>query len=336
MLSAADLRGPERRGLFFSPDLGHTRYTDKNLQAGPRQRRVRLRPGRATAAGDYVVAPLVEAGRTRYRGQASSGGLSAEGRAASTTSAWASWRATGSWAARMPRPRAQRTHARQLPTISMAGTNCSRSNYWGARHAGPCGAVERARQLDAYARVQWQRLGGDAVRTTRATSSATTPRRRCARLGARYVYVAAATDASMRRWQEDARTEVRARLGKALCRRRRNAARDGANGRALGAIAVMVAAPERARPVRGEQGIGRGFRLSTLLRRYAGRAQVGRWASTVSRICITYSPQSCATRAGSRPHQPGPTARQRAHAAHVLADLRRKRGRKRIRERRVA
>ena len=32
------------------------------------------------------------------------------------------------------------------------------------RHAGPCGAVERARQLDAYARVQWQRLGGDAVR----------------------------------------------------------------------------------------------------------------------------------------------------------------------------
>ena len=75
-------------------------------------------------------------------------------------------------------------------------------------------------QLDAYARLQWQRLGGDSVRNDagdQLSYDATQALR--TRLGARYVY--AAGDQTRlyagAAWEQDARTEVRARLdGKAL------------------------------------------------------------------------------------------------------------------------
>ena len=97
----------------------------------------------------------------------------------------------------------------------------SRSNYWGA-HAmlGHVVPLSERGQLDAYARVQWQRLGGDAVRTDagdQLSYDATQALR--TRLGARYVYVAGDQTRlyAGAAWEQDARTEVRARLdGKAL------------------------------------------------------------------------------------------------------------------------
>ena len=116
-------------------------------QAGPRQRRVRLRPGGATAAGDYVVAPLVEAGRTRYRGQASSGGLSAEGKGRVDNVGVGIlaryWFLGGTYAEASLR--SGRMRGSYTDDIDGSTNYRSRSNYWGPRHAGPCDAVERAR-----------------------------------------------------------------------------------------------------------------------------------------------------------------------------------------------
>lgn len=158
-------------------------------------------------------------------------------------------------------------------------------------------------QLDAYARLQWQRLGGDSVRNDagdQLSYDATQALR--TRLGARYVY--AAGDQTRlyagAAWEQDARTEVRARLdGKAL-----QGADTNGGATVLEAGARWEPSPSWSLRLSAQgqfgarQGIGRGFRLSALLRRDAGSAQVGRWASTVSRICITYSPQSCATKGG--------------------------------------
>ena len=147
MLSAADLRGPERRGLFFSPDLGHTRYTDKNLKLD-----------RANAVFGYALAAPPPLATTWWRRWSRPGAPAIaarlrraacrpRARAASTTSAWASWRATGSWAARMPRPRcAADACAAAIPTTSTAApTTAVVRTIGGPRHAGPCDAVERAR-----------------------------------------------------------------------------------------------------------------------------------------------------------------------------------------------
>ena len=135
----------------------------------------------------------------------------------------------------------------------------SRSNYWGA-HAmlGHVVPLSERGQLDAYARVQWQRLGGDAVRTDagdQLSYDATQALR--TRLGARYVYVAGDQTRLYGRGlgagRQDRGTRPARRQGPA--ERRHQWRRDGAgSGRALGAVAVMVAAPERARPVRGEAG----------------------------------------------------------------------------------
>ena len=147
MLSAADLRGPERRGLFFSPDLGHTRYTDKNLKLDRANAVFGYALGGATAAGDYVVAPLVEAGRTRYRGQASSGGLSAEGKGRVDNVGVGIlaryWFLGGTYAEASLR--SGRMRGSYTDDIDGSTNYRSRSNYWGPRHAGPCDAVERAR-----------------------------------------------------------------------------------------------------------------------------------------------------------------------------------------------
>ena len=143
-------------------------------------------------------------------------------RAASTTSAWASWRATGSWAARMPRPRcAADACAAAIPTTSTAAPTTAVVRTIGA-HAmlGHVMPLSERGQLDAYARLQWQRLGGDSVRNDagdQLSYDATQALR--TRLGARYVY--AAGDQTRlyagAAWEQDARTEVRARLdGKAL------------------------------------------------------------------------------------------------------------------------
>ena len=113
-------------------------------------------------------------------------------------------------------------------------------------------------QLDAYARLQWQRLGGDSVRNDagdQLSYDATQALR--TRLGARYVY--AAGDQTRlyagAAWEQDARTGARAARWQGLAGRGHQWRRDGAgSGRALGAIAVLVAAPERARPVRGQAG----------------------------------------------------------------------------------
>ena len=193
MLSAADLRGPERRGLFFSPDLGHTRYTDKNLKLDRANAVFGYALGGATAAGDYVVAPLVEAGRTAIAARLRRAACRPRARAASTTSAWASWRATGSWAARMPRPAAQRTHARQLYRRHRRQHQLPQSFELLGAHAmlGHVMPLSERGQLDAYARLQWQRLGGDSVRNDagdQLSYDATQALR--TRLGARYVYAA--------------------------------------------------------------------------------------------------------------------------------------------------
>ena len=271
-------------------------------QAGPRQRRVRLRPGGATAAGDYVVAPLVEAGRTRYRGQASSAACRPRARAASTTSAWASWRATGSWAARMPRPRcAADACAAAIPTTSTAAPTTAVVRTIGA-HAmlGHVMPLSERGQLDAYARLQWQRLAAIPCATTRATSSAMTPRRRCARAWARATSTRPATRRALRgRGLGAGRQDRGARGSMARPCSGHQWRRDGAgSGRALEPSPSWSLRLSAQGQFGARQGIGRGFRLSALLRRDAGSAQVGRWASTVSRICITYSPQSCATKGG--------------------------------------
>ena len=192
MLSAADLRGPERRGLFFSPDLGHTRYTDKNLKLDRANAVFGYALGGATAAGDYVVAPLVEAGRTRYRGQASSGGLSAEGKGRVDNVGVGIlaryWFLGGTYAELA----AQRTHAAAIPTTSTAAPTTAVVRTIGA-HAmlGHVMPLSERGQLDAYARLQWQRLGGDSVRNDagdQLSYDATQALR--TRLGARYVYAA--------------------------------------------------------------------------------------------------------------------------------------------------
>ena len=227
-------------------------------QAGPRQRRVRLRPGGATAAGDYVVAPLVEAGRTRYRGQASSAACRPRARAASTTSAWASWRATGSWAARMPRPRcAADACAAAIPTTSTAAPTTAVVRTIGA-HAmlGHVMPLSERGQLDAYARLQWQRLGGDSVRNDAGDQLSYDATQALRTRLARATSTRPATRRASTRARPGSRTPGprRARLdGRAG--RGHQWRRDGAgSGRALGAIAVLVAAPERARPVRGQAG----------------------------------------------------------------------------------
>lgn len=223
MLSAADLRGPERRGLFFSPDLGHTRYTDKNIKLDRANAVFGYALGGATAAGDYVVAPLVEAGRTRYRGQASSGGLSAEGKGRVDNVGVGIlaryWFLGGTYAEASLR--SGRMRGSYTDDIDGSTNYRSRSNYWGA-HAmlGHVMPLSERGQLDAYARLQWQRLGGDSVRNDagdQLSYDATQALR--TRLGARYVY--AAGDQTRlyagAAWEQDARTEVRARLdGKAL------------------------------------------------------------------------------------------------------------------------
>ena len=163
---AADLRGPERRGLFFSPDLGHTRYTDKNLKLD-----------RANAVFGYALAAPPPLATTWWRRWSRPGAPAIaarlrraacrpRARAASTTSAWASWRATGSWAARMPRPRcAADACAAAIPTTSTAAPTTAVVRTIGA-HAmlGHVMPLSERGQLDAYARLQWQRLGGDSVR----------------------------------------------------------------------------------------------------------------------------------------------------------------------------
>ena len=256
MLSAADLRGPERRGLFFSPDLGHTRYTDKNLKLDRANAVFGYALGGATAAGDYVVAPLVEAGRT-LAARLRPGGLSAEGQE--------------------PRRQRRRGHpgallvpGRHVPASLRSGrmrgsytddidgstSYRSRSNYWGA-HAmlGHVMPLSERGQLDAYARLQWQRLGGDSARNDagdqlsydatqalrtpgRAPSTRPATRRACGRgLGA------GRQDRGARaaRWQGAGRGH--------------QWRRDGAGKRArAGSHRRPGRAPERARPVRGQAG----------------------------------------------------------------------------------
>ena len=141
-----------------------------------------------------MVAPLVEAGRTRYRGQASSGGLSAEGKGRVDNVGVGIlaryWFLGGTYAEASLR--SGRMRGSYTDDIDGSTNYRSRSNYWGA-HAmlGHVVPLSERGQLDAYARVQWQRLGGDAVRTDagdQLSYDATQALR--TRLGARYVYVA--------------------------------------------------------------------------------------------------------------------------------------------------
>ena len=130
---------PERRGLFFSPDLGHTRYTDKNLKLDRANAVFGYALGGATAAGDYVVAPLVEAGH-RYRGQASSGGLSAEGKGRVDNVGVGIlaryWFLGGTYAEASLR--SGRMRGSYTDDIDGSTNYRSRSNYWGPT---PCWAM---------------------------------------------------------------------------------------------------------------------------------------------------------------------------------------------------
>ena len=146
MLSAADLRGPERRGLFFSPDLGHTRYTDKNLKldranavfgyalAAPPPLattwwRRWSRPGAPAIAARLRRRPVGRGqGPRRQRRRGHPGALLVPGR----------------HVCRGPL-RSGRMRGSYTDDIDGSTNYRSRSNYWGPRHAGPCDAVERAR-----------------------------------------------------------------------------------------------------------------------------------------------------------------------------------------------
>ena len=258
MLSAADLRGPERRGLFFSPDLGRatTRHRQEP-QAGPRQRRVRP-PWRATAAGDYVVAPLVEAAhplsrqlrraacRPRGQGRVDNVGVGILARY---------WFLGGTYAEASLR--SGRMRGSYTDDIDGSTNYRSRSNYWGPRHAGPCDAVERARPARRLCPPAVATAGGDSVRNdagdqlsydatqalrtrlARATSTRPATRRASTRA---------------RRWESRTDRGARAARWQGLAGRTPMAARRCWKRARAGAIAVLVAAPERARPVRGQAG----------------------------------------------------------------------------------
>ena len=114
------------------------------------------------------------------------------------------------------------------------------------------------------------------------------------RLGARYVYAAGdQTRSAGAAWEQDARTEARA------ARWRPAGADTNGGATVLEAGARWEPSPSWSLRLSAQgqfgarQGIGERLSSIALLRRDAGSAQVGRWASTVSRICITYSPQSC-------------------------------------------
>ena len=192
-------------------------------QAGPRQRRVRLRPGRRHRRRRLCGGAAGRGRAHRYRGQASSGGLSAEGKGRVDNVGVGIlaryWFLGGTYAEASLR--SGRMRGSYTDDIDGSTNYRSRSNYWGA-HAmlGHVVPLSERGQLDAYARVQWQRLGGDAVRTDagdQLSYDATQALR--TRLGARYVYVAGDQTRlyAGAAWEQDARTEVRARLdGKAL------------------------------------------------------------------------------------------------------------------------
>ena len=340
MLSAADLRGPGAARPVLQSDLGHTRYTDKNL-AGPRQRRVRLRPGRRHR-------------RWRLRGGAAGrgrahlpsrpgfvGGLSAEGKGRVDNVGVGIlaryWFLGGTYAeARC----AADACAAAIPTTSTAAPTTAVVRTIGA-HAmlGHVMPLSERGQLDAYARLQWQRLGGDSVRNDagdQLSYDATQALR--TRLGARYVYAAGDQTRSTRA-RPGSRTPgpgARGSMARPCRARTPMAARRCWKRRALEPSPSWSLRLSAQGQFGARQGIGRGFRLSALLRRDAGSAQVGRWASTVSRICITYSPQSCATKGGVQ------AASAWTNRATARSRRSRPRGsppetrRKRIRERRVA
>ena len=123
--------------------------------------------GGATAAGDYVVAPLVEAGRTAIAARLRR--AACRPRASRVDNVGVGilaryWFLGGTYAEASLR--SGRMRGSYTDDIDGSTNYRSRSNYWGA-HAmlGHVVPLSERGQLDAYARVQWQRLGGDAVRT---------------------------------------------------------------------------------------------------------------------------------------------------------------------------
>ena len=146
MLSAADLRGPERRGLFFSPTWA--------TPATPTRTSSWTAPTPCSATPWAAPPPLATTWwrrwsrpGARYRGQASSGGLSAEGKGRVDNVGVGIlaryWFLGGTYAEASLR--SGRMRGSYTDDIDGSTNYRSRSNYWGPRHAGPCDAVERAR-----------------------------------------------------------------------------------------------------------------------------------------------------------------------------------------------
>ena len=211
MLSAADLRGPERRGLFFSrtwatpatPTRTSSWTAPTPCSATPWAAPPPLattwwrrwsRPGApAIAARLRRAACRPRAGPRRQRRRGHPGALLVPGRHVCRGLA------------------AQRTHARQLYRRHRRQHQLPQSFELLGAHAmlGHVMPLSERGQLDAYARLQWQRLGGDSVRNDagdQLSYDATQALR--ARLGALRLrgrrpdalYAGAA-------WEQDARTE---------------------------------------------------------------------------------------------------------------------------------
>ena len=168
MLSAADLRAAPSGAACSSVRTWATPAIPTRTSSWTAPTPCSATPlGGATAAGDYVVAPLVEAGRTRHRGQASP--AACRPRAGRVDNVGVGilaryWFLGGTYAEASLR--SGRMRGSYTDDIDGSTNYRSRSNYWGA-HAmlGHVVPLSERGQLDAYARVQWQRLGGDAVRT---------------------------------------------------------------------------------------------------------------------------------------------------------------------------
>ncbi|MFY0479892.1 autotransporter outer membrane beta-barrel domain-containing protein [Achromobacter marplatensis] len=217
-ISATDLRGPDRRGFFFSPEVGRTHIDNSGLTLERSNFLFGHAIGGATTAGDYIIAPLIEAGHTNYRASTSVAGRTSDGRG-NLDNIGAGllarhWFHNGAYAEASVR--GGRIRGSYSDGAESSANYTSRSGYWGLHgKAGYVGTLSANAQLDSYVRVQWQRMGGDSVRNKASDElsyDATQLLR--SRIGTRYVYDVGGTARvyAGAGWQYDTNSDVRARI----------------------------------------------------------------------------------------------------------------------------
>lgn len=217
-LSAADLRGPDRRGFFFIPGVGRTHIDNSGLTLERSDFLFGHAIGGATTAGDYIIAPLLEAGHTNYRAKTSVAGQASDGRG-SLDNIGAGllarhWFHNGAYAEASVR--GGRIRGSYSDGAESSANYTSRSGYWGLHgKAGYVATLSESAQLDSYVRVQWQRMAGDSVRNKASDElsyDATQLLR--SRIGTRYIYDlgGSARVYAGAGWEYDTNSDVRARI----------------------------------------------------------------------------------------------------------------------------